>query len=69
MHAVIFEIPKQYFIIKPSAWVDLASLKFNVDKLVFDKLRNAPSNLNNLESKVDKLDVNKSVSVPVDLSK
>ena len=37
---------------------DLASLNSNGDKLDFDKLKNVPSNLSNLKSKVDKLDVN-----------
>ena len=32
-------------------------------------LKNVPTNLNNLKSKVDKLDVDKLVPVPVDLSK
>ena len=32
-------------------------------------MKNIPTNLSNLKSKVDKLDVNKSVPVPVDLSK
>ena len=32
-------------------------------------MKNAPTNLNNLKSKVDKLDVDKLVPVPVDLSK
>ena len=45
------------------------SLKFNVDKLDIDKLKNLPSNLSNLKSKVDKLDVGKLVPVPIDLSK
>ena len=44
--------------------VDLASLKSNVDKL-----KNVPSDLNNLKSKVDKLDIDELVHVPVDLSK
>ena len=44
--------------------VDLANLKSNLDKL-----KNVPTNLNNLKSKVDKLDVDKLVPVPVDLSK
>ena len=55
---------------------DLAILKSNVDKLDIDKLKNVPSNSNNLKSKVAKLDVDKLVSdfdksvvVPVDLSK
>ena len=34
-----------------------------------DKLKNVPTNLSNLKSKVDKLDVDKLVPVPVDLSK
>ena len=31
-----------------------AYLKFNVDKLDIDKLKNVPTNLSNLKSKVDK---------------
>ena len=34
--------------------VDLASLKSNVDKLDIDKLKNVPTNLRNLKSKVGK---------------
>ena len=34
---------------------DLVSLKADVDKSYIDKLKNAPSNLSNLKSKVDKL--------------
>ena len=34
-------------------------MKSNVDKLDIDKLKNAPTNLGNLESKADKLDVDK----------
>ena len=49
--------------------VDLASLKFNVNKLDTDKLKNLPTDLSNLKSKVDKLDADKSLPVPVDLSK
>ena len=49
--------------------VDLANLKFNVDKLDIDKLKKFPTNLNNLKSKVDKLDVDKLVPTPLDLSK
>ena len=49
--------------------VDLANLKFNVDKLDIDKLKNVPTNLSNLTSKVDRLDVDKLVLVPVDLSR
>ena len=33
---------------------DLVSLKAEVDKLDIDKLRNIPTNLSNLKSKVDK---------------
>ena len=33
--------------------VDLASLKFNVDKLDIDKLKNVLTNLNNLKNNVD----------------
>ena len=49
--------------------VDLANLKFNVDKLDIDELKNVPTNLSNLTSKVDRLDVDKLVLVPVDLSR
>ena len=38
------------------------------DKLDIDKLKNVPTNLSNLKSKVDKLDVDKVVPVPVYLS-
>ena len=37
--------------------VDLASLKSNVGKSNIDKLKNIPTNLSNLKSKVDKFDV------------
>ena len=37
--------------------VHLANSKFNVDKLDIDKLKNVPTNLSNLKSKVDKLNV------------
>ena len=47
----------------------LANLKYDVDKLDIDKLKNAPSNLSNLKSKVDKLDIEKLETTPVDLSK
>ena len=40
-----------------------------MDKLDIAKLKNVPSNLSNLKSKVDKLDVNKLVPFSVDLSK
>ena len=48
--------------------VDLASLESNIEKLNIDKLKNVPSNLNNLKTKVDRLDVDKLVPVLVDLS-
>ena len=34
-----------------------------------DKLKNVPSNLSSLKSKVDKLDIGKLETTPVDLSK
>ena len=49
--------------------VDLASLKYNVDKLDIDKLKNMPTNFKNLKSRVDKLDFENLVPAPVDLSK
>ena len=49
--------------------IDLASLKPNVHKLGIDKIKNVPSDSNNLKSKIDELDVVKLVPVPVDLSK
>ena len=49
---------------------DLGNLKSDVDKLLLiDKLKNVPTNLSNWKSKVDKLDVDKLVPVPVELSK
>ena len=36
---------------------DLDSLKSNVYKLIIDQLDNVPTNLSNLKSQVDKLDV------------
>ena len=36
--------------------VDLGNLEYDVDKLDIDKLKNLPANLNNLKSKVDKLE-------------
>ena len=49
--------------------VDLASLKFNVDKLDFDKMKNVPTNLSNLKIKVDKLDIDKLAPFLLDWSK
>ena len=40
-----------------------------MDELDIDKLRNVWTNLINLKSKVDKLDIGKLAPVPVDLSK
>ena len=49
--------------------VDLGSLKYEVDKLVTDKLEKSPTGLNSLKSKVDKLDIVKLETTTVDLSK
>ena len=49
--------------------VNLASLKFEVDKLDIDKLKKVRTGLNSLKSKVDKLYVAKLVPDTVDLSK
>ena len=50
--------------------VDLANLKSDSDKLDIDKLKNVPTNLNNLKiNKIDELDVDKLLPVSVDLSK
>ena len=43
------------------------TLKDVVDKLGINKLVNVPTGLNNLETKVDDLDVGKLKTVPVDL--
>ena len=48
---------------------DLANFKCDVEKLGIDNLKNIPTNLNNLESKVDKLDVNELIPVLDDLIK
>ena len=47
----------------------LANLKFNLNKLDFDKLKNVQRNSNNLKSKVDKLDIDELVPTTVNLSK
>ena len=39
--------------------VHLVSLKFNIDKLDIDKLKNVPSGLSSLKSKADALDVDR----------
>ena len=49
--------------------IDLANLKYNLDKVNIDKLKNVPSNLSNLKIKVDILNVDKLEPVPVDTSK
>ena len=48
---------------------DLANMKFEVDKLDIDKLKNMSSNLSNLKSKVDKLVIGKLETTTVDVSK
>ena len=56
-------------LIHPSSFakkVDLANLKYDVDKLDINKLKNVPIGLSSLKSKVDKLDVDKLVPVFVD---
>ena len=47
----------------------IANLKFNVDKLDIDKLKNVPSGLSSLKSKVDKLDMGKLETTLVDWNK
>ena len=47
--------------------VDLTSLKSIVAKSDIDKLKNVPTNLSNLKSKVDKLDID--INYPIDFSK
>ena len=53
---------------KFSKKVDLASSKFEVDKLDIKKSEKVTTGLSSLKSKVDKLDVDKFVLAPVDLS-
>ena len=48
---------------------DLANMKFEVNKLDIDKLKNMSSNLLNLKSKVDKLVIGKLETTTVDVSK
>ena len=45
----------------------LSSLKTDVDKLVVDKLGTFPNDLNNWKSKINRIDINKTITVPVDL--
>ena len=49
--------------------VDLASLTSNVDEKGIDILKNMPTNLSNLKSKLDKLDIGRLDTTPVDLRK
>ena len=49
--------------------VDLANLKSEADMLDTDKLEKVTTCLNNLKNKVVKANVDKLVSVPIDLSK
>ena len=48
---------------------DFVKLKSNAYKINIDKLKSVSGNLTNLRNKVDKLDVDKLVTVPVDFSK
>ena len=48
---------------------DLTSLKSDFDKLYFDKIKNLPSNLSNLKSKLDRLDIGQIETTSVDLCK
>ena len=48
---------------------DLGKLKSDFDELNVNKLKNVPSGLRSLKSKVDKLDITKSQTTLVDLSK
>ena len=48
---------------------NLVNLKFDVDKLDIDQLKNLPTNLSNSKIKVDKLDIGKLETTPIDLSK
>ena len=49
--------------------LESASIYSDVGKLDTDKLKNIPSNLHSLKTKVDKLNVDKLVPSPVDSSK
>ena len=44
---------------------DLVNVKLEVDKLGFDELKNVPSGLNSLKSKVNKLYIGKLETVPI----
>ena len=56
----ISELPKK---------IDLANLKSDDNELDINTVRNKTRGLSNLKSKVDKLDFDKLIPVPVDLSK
>ena len=55
--------------IDTSDFFDLTISKLDVDELGIDKFKNVPSGLGSLESKVDKLDIDKVKPVLVDLKK
>ena len=44
-------------------------MKSDVDKLDTDKLKNVRSKLRNLKTKLEKLDIDKLITVPIDISK
>ena len=44
---------------------DLGNVKLEVDKLGFDELKNVPSGLNSLKSKVNKLYIGKLETAPI----
>ena len=58
-----------FYMSKVAKKIDVANLKYNVDKLDIDKLKNVPTNASNLQTKVHKLDVDKLVPVSVNLDK
>ena len=60
---------RDWYIYRFSKKTDLAGLKADENQLDLVKLKNVPTNLSNLTSKVDKLDADKLVHVLVDLSK
>ena len=49
--------------------VDLPHLKSFLDELGIDQFKNVPTTFSSLKNKGDKLDVDKLVPIPVDLSK
>lgn len=50
-------------------WVSLARLKSDVHKLDIEKPKTGPDNLNIIWSKVDKIDIVRFKTIPVDLKK